>query len=200
MIYIVFLFIFFDYILKKYVYLVKMNLIKFIFFYIVSFQMTNHANNDDISSILANLRAQADNYVPKKKIIISELAPQKHFYSDKEVLQPSKHAKDELHSIVSNIFRNNDLQIQQVSKYNCYHMFCKHITMFRNSNYPDLPLSTSILKEIWKKVVADNYKPQFQQTAKLFNVGRRGNDIFPKIDYSIYFREFKLIELMSLKN
>lgn len=68
-------------------------------------------------------------------------------------------------------------------------MFCKAIMIFRNNNYPNLSLPSPILKTIWKKVVEDGYKPIFQKVAKHFNE-RGGLDIFPNIDYSIYFQEY----------
>lgn len=155
--------------------------------------MSTHENRD-IHTILAQLRAQVNTYVPgeTKILVLEDVKSDRYFYDYSEINQsvqqenPTK--KRELHTLVSNML-TNDSKSPTSGKYHCYHMFCKAITMFRNSNYPDLVLPSPTLKLIWKRIVEDGYKPQFQKAAKLFNSGRR-LDIYPNIDYSIYLREY----------
>jgi len=155
--------------------------------------MSTHENRD-IHTILAQLRAQVDTYVPgETKIIpLEDVKSERYFYDQSEINQsvhqdPTK--KQELHTLVSNMLSNNS-KSSTSGKHHCYHMFCKAIMMFRNSKYPDLSLPSTILKLIWKRVEEDGYKPQFQKAAKLFNSGSR-LDIYPtNIDYSIYLREY----------
>ena len=149
--------------------------------------------NRDIYTVLSQLRAQVDTYVPgKTKITLLERHHEDdYFYNHQEINSQHSTKKQGLHTLVSNNILNSTTS--SGSKYHCYHMFCKAITIYRNNNYPNLVLSSSIFKRIWNKLVANGYKPQFQEAAKLFNAGRR-KDIFPAIDYSIYLRELKLIK------
>jgi len=149
--------------------------------------------NRDVNNILAKLREQVNNYVPgETEIIILEQYDNlgKYFYDEVEshqIITP----KQELETLVSEkiLGRNSH---NPISKYNCYHIFCKSITLYRNNKYPTIVLPSSMLRIIWKEIIAEGYKNKFQEAAKLFNSGKR--NIYPEIDYSIYFHKFKLIE------